>query len=91
MKILLFAALLLTSCADPFVYYRRGVAPDEYRADAAECRHEAGRLAPLISDGNALYALRNYCLAERGYTLTDPRTGRPWSRTAVEGELRGQP
>ena len=89
MKILsLIVLILLAGCADPFVWYRRGVPADEYRADVADCTRYADQFTTLIS-GDALYRLFNYCMAEeKGYTLTDPKTSRPWKRGDVEKEIR---
>lgn len=88
MKILpLIALSLLASCADPFVWYRSGVPANEYRADVADCVSETDRFTTLVG-GDTLYRLFNYCMAEeKGYTLTDPKTARPWNRKDVEKRL----
>lgn len=83
--LLLITLIILTaSCADPFTYYRRGTSAERYAADVAACDHHVASISDLIYDGNTLYRLRNHCLSELGYTLTDPRTGRPWRRREVE-------
>jgi len=89
MKILLsmFITLVTVSCADPFIYYRNGVPPNEYRDDVADCNRRVTRIADLVSNGNVLYRLFNHCMSESGYTLTDPKTARPWNRRDVERRL----
>ena len=83
--LLLFTVLsFLAGCADPFIYYRQSVSPNEYFADVAECDRQTDRIIPLTSDGNVLRRLHNYCLSEKGYTLTDQRTTKPWRRKDVE-------
>lgn len=79
--------LFFAGCADPFIYYRRDVSPYKYFADVAKCDHQTDRIIPLVSDGNILYRLHNYCLSEMGYTLTDPKTAIPWRRKEVEIKL----
>ena len=82
--LLLTVLTFLAGCADLFVYYRQGVPPGEYFADMAECDRRTDRIIPLVSDGDVLRRLHNYCLSEKGYTLTDPRTAKPWRRKDVE-------
>lgn len=85
-RLLLLVVLgVLVGCADPFIYYRRDVSLGQYLKDTEECEYESARYASLVSDGNVLYRIRNFCMSERDYTLTDRENrGRPWNRKDVE-------
>jgi len=85
--ITLLLVILLAGCADPFIHYRQGVPAERYYDDVADCEREVTRYASLIWDGHALHQLESHCMSEKGYTLTDPKTARPWDRKDVERRL----